>query len=267
MKFSVLMSLYGREKPGNLDQCLESIKGQTVQANEIIIVYDGPLSEQLCRIVDGWSEVLPITVVKLKDNVGLGKALKIGLNICTNELVARMDTDDICDHSRFSKQLAEFQEHSDLVICGSNIDEYSETMEEIISSRNVPVNTGSIVLYARFRNPFNHMTVMYKKEKILEVGGYIDHAFMEDYNLWLRLIKNKVEMKNIALPLVKARAGYSMLGRRRGIKYISSEIKLLRLKNDVYGNNIYVAVYSLMRCFSRLLPISVLRKVYEFSRN
>ncbi|MEH6457521.1 MAG: glycosyltransferase [Cocleimonas sp.] len=260
------MSLYSKEKPRNLSECLESIKRQTVQPSEVVIVFDGPLTDELYLTVSSWSEILPIKIVRLKENVGLGKALDIGLRSCLNEMVARMDTDDICDHLRFSKQLIEFKKDPELVICGSNIDEYSEGMERIISSRKVPVNTGSIVLYSRLRNPFNHMTVMYKKRNILEAGGYVEHDFMEDYNLWLRLINNKVGMMNIELPLVKARAGHMMLGRRRGVKYIRSELKLLKLKREVYGYDNYITAYSMMRCFSRLLPISVLGKVYKVSR-
>ncbi|HAS0760575.1 TPA: glycosyltransferase, partial [Enterobacter hormaechei subsp. xiangfangensis] len=126
--FSVLMSIYSREKVEYLRCCLDSLAKQTLPANEIVIVIDGPIPNVLNEEIELWSKQLPIKTIKIKDNVGLGSALNIGLEYCSNELVARMDTDDICVQNRFSLQLNKFRECDDLQLLGGAIEEYDESM-------------------------------------------------------------------------------------------------------------------------------------------
>ncbi|MCF0114853.1 MAG: glycosyltransferase, partial [Erysipelotrichaceae bacterium] len=106
-KFSVLMSLYYKEKPENLRQCLDSLLNQTVLPDEITIVKDGPLTDELEEVLKEYKDINPdlYTFVPLETNHGLGLALAEGIKVCRNELVARMDTDDISVSNRFEKQL------------------------------------------------------------------------------------------------------------------------------------------------------------------
>ena len=220
-EFSVLMSLYSREKADFARQCFDSLLKQTVTANEWVIVEDGPLNEGLYSLLEEYKAKCPglIRQVKLEKNQGLGAALQAGVPACSNTLIARMDTDDIARADRFEKQLAKFAADPELDLCGSNIDEFEETPEKIAAHRNVPVLHEDIVQYQKRRDAFNHMTVMFRKEAVLAAGNYLPCPLMEDTYLWARMIQNGAKCSNIPEPLVYARIGKDMFERRGGWKY------------------------------------------------
>ncbi len=219
--FSVLMSLYIKEKPEYVEECFQSLLRQTVQASEWVVVEDGPLSDGLYEVLDKYEKEYPglIKRVPRPVNQGLGMALQAGVPECSNELIARMDTDDICREDRFEKQLAEFEKDPDLDIIGSCIDEFEDTPQDIVASRNVPLTDEEIKKYQKRRDGFNHMTVMYKKSAVLGAGNYQPCPLMEDTYLWVRMMKNGVKCKNIGEPLVYARIGKDMFNRRGGWAY------------------------------------------------
>jgi glycosyltransferase involved in cell wall biosynthesis len=218
---SVLMSLYFKEKPEYADACFQSLLRQTVQAGEWVVVEDGPLTDELYAVLDRYEKDYPglIKRVPLPENRGLGLALQAGIPECSNEIIARMDTDDIAREDRFEKQLNEFLSDPELDICGSNIDEFEDAPDTIVASRNVPLNDAEIKKYQRRRDAFNHMTVMYKKKAVLDAGNYQSCPLMEDTYLWVRMMKNGVKCKNIGEPLVFARIGKGMFDRRGGWAY------------------------------------------------
>ena len=119
MDFSVLMSVYVKENPDYLRQSLDSMLNQTALPSQIVLVEDGPLTDELNQVIAEYKEKTTlIKSVPLKENVGLGKALNIGLQQCDYPLVARMDTDDIAMSTRFAEQLKAFQDDPELSICG-----------------------------------------------------------------------------------------------------------------------------------------------------
>nr|WP_302980738.1 glycosyltransferase [Plesiomonas shigelloides] len=263
MKFSVLMSLYIKEKYNYLHESLESLYNQTKQADEIVIVYDGPISDELANVVAYWMDKLPIKIVRLSKNLGLGKALNFGLTHCTHEYIARMDTDDICLPKRFEYQIAAFKNDPELILAGGNIIEFDGDIENSISSRIVPESNNNIAKYIKKRNPFNHMTVMFKKKEIISAGGYIEHHFMEDYNLWLRCIHLNYKSINLNHILVYARAGKNMISRRKGIRYIKSEYELMKIKISLdIDNQANAFLFFLLRSLTRLLPTNILGRIY-----
>ena len=140
MGFSVLMSLYEKEKPEYFRQAMDSILGQTALPEQIVIVKDGPLTPELEAALEDYTAKDPglYTVVALEKNVGLGLALAEGMLHCRNELVARMDTDDICREDRFALQLAEFEKDPALDVCGSHIAEFEDDANTIVARRAVP---------------------------------------------------------------------------------------------------------------------------------
>lgn len=219
--FSVLMSLYIKEKPEYFDECMKSVIHQTVLPTEVVIVLDGPITEKLQQRVDYYLEKYPdlIRTVPLKENQGLGKALAIGVPECKYDLIARMDTDDICRDDRFEKQLLEFEKNPDLDICGSHIAEFSETVDKIKGKRLVPLEHEDIVKYQKRRDGFNHVTVMFKKESVLKAGNYQHALLMEDSLLWANMFLNGCIGKNIDDCLVYVRAGDEMIERRGGFSY------------------------------------------------
>lgn len=220
-EFSVLMSVYIKEKPEYLDECFKSLLRQTVKADEWVVVEDGSLTKELYEVLDSYERDYPglIKRVPLKKNQGLGLALRAGVPECKNELIARMDTDDIAREDRFEKQLAYFEKDSSLDLCGSNIDEFEGSPQNIVAKRIVPTTHEDIVKYQKRRDAFNHMTVMYKKKSVLDAGNYQHCPLMEDSYLWARMLKNGALCANIAEPLVFARIGRDMFERRGGWQY------------------------------------------------
>ena len=267
MLFSVLLSLYHRENLEYLNECLNSIwTEQTVKPEQIVLVLDGPIGEALSKVVDEWETKLgkAFTKVVLKKNVGLGKALNEGLKHCSNEWVFRMDTDDICRPDRFEKQIQFIQSNPNVVVVGGQILEFDQTPDDSAVIKTVPTAHEDIKKFAQKRCPFNHMTVAYKKSVITELGGYQHHLFMEDYNLWLRVIGAGYKVANLPDVILYARVGNGMHARRKGYEYIKSEKQLLKLKKELkLQSPIHANILFLLRSSFRLLPSSLLGKIYN----
>lgn len=220
-KFSVLMSLYLKEKPEYLNEALKSVINQTVKPNEIVIVYDGPITTELKSVVEQYVSNNPglIKIIDNPENKGLGLALADGVPQCTYELIARMDTDDICRKDRFEKQLEEFVKDPRLDICGSHILEFEEKEENIVARRRVPLVDKDIKEYQKRRDGFNHTSVMFKKKSVLAAGNYQSCLLMEDTLLWANMFMNGAKGKNIDDYLVYVRIGKDMYERRGGFDY------------------------------------------------
>ncbi len=267
MEFSVLMSLYYRENPDYLRECLSSLAAQSHPAKQIVLVYDGPIGASLEKVVDEFTNRLPIEVVRLPENVGLGMALNIGLSSCRYGWIFRMDTDDICLQDRFAKQCHFISTHPEVDVFGGQIIEFSDT-DAKKSTRQVPQKHADIIDFMQRRNPFNHMTVAYKKTSIEKAGGYQHHLYMEDYNLWLRMLSLGAVFANLPDTLVRVRAGKEMLARRRGTVYIRSEWALFRLKRQLNIQSVFPALYFfILRTIPRILPSRLLAIVYKILRN
>lgn len=218
---SVLMSIYIKEKPEYVEECFESLLKQTVKADEWVVVEDGPLTDEMYSLLIRYQLSNPglIKRVPLAKNSGLGIALSVGLLECSNELVARMDTDDIARSDRFEKQLALFGLYPDLDICGSQIDEFEDDINHIVARRVVPTEYNEIIRYQKKRDAFNHMTVMFKKRAVLKAGNYQPCPLMEDTYLWARMLLSGAKAMNSNESLVHARIGKDMYERRGGWEY------------------------------------------------
>ena len=265
--FSVLLSLYHKEKPEYLEKCFESIwDNQSLKPSEIVLVLDGPIGEQLTTSVQEWQVKIgeKLKVVALPQNVGLGKALNEGLKNCSYEWVFRMDTDDICVEKRFEYQLQFIKDNPNVVLFGGQILEFDHCVDNADKLKPVPEKYLDILSFSKKRNPFNHMTVAYKKSIILSLHGYQHHLFMEDYNLWLRVISKGYEVANLSQVLVYARVGNGMHARRRGSEYIKSEKQLLDLKIALKTQSLISAyVTFILRSFFRFLPSNLLGFIYN----
>lgn len=220
-KFSVLMSIYVKEKPEYARACFESLESQTLKADEWVIVEDGPLTEELYDLLDEYQKKYPSIIkrIPLKENRGLGLALREGVLKCSNEIIARMDTDDVCRSDRFEKQMKEFVLDQDLDICGSHIIEFEGKQSNIVARRIVPLRDNEIKEYQRKRDGFNHVSVMFKKSAVLRAGNYQACLLMEDTYLWANMFLNGAKAKNIDDYLVYVRVGVDMFERRGGFSY------------------------------------------------
>ena len=247
-KYSVLMSVYYREKPEYLRQSMESILHQTVPTDNFVLVCDGPLNSELDAVIAQMQQAFgPVLyVLRLKQNGGLGKALNTGIQHCKNELVARMDSDDISRPDRCEKQLKVFAEHPEYSLVSGIVEEFDTNIHHVTASRVVPEKQVDILNFAKKRNPFNHPCIMYKKSAVQAAGGYQDFYLLEDYFLWIRMLQKGFQGYNIQEPLLWMRAGSDMYKRRGGWKYVASQRRLLRYMNQ--NNFISRSTYFSMLC-------------------
>lgn len=264
MSFSVLMSLYDGEKNNFLNACLQSLWSQTLIPDQIVIVYDGPIKKDLKDVVDKWSHKLNITIVKLDTCSGLGNALNTGLEFCEHELICRMDTDDICRADRFEKIIQLLESDIELILVGSYVAEFDSEPLSYHAMRTVPQNHYDILKYAKRRNPFNHMSVAFRKTNIISAGGYKNEFLYEDYALWVRVLSSGWKTQNIPDYLVFARVGNNMEVKRGGTKYAISEIKAqYGFKKIGFITWLEMCTNILIRVPVRLIPNWLRRMVYR----
>ena len=263
-KFSLIISVYAKENPVFFAQCLESVQTQTALPDEIIIVKDGPLTEKLEKILENLQFPNEMVIIPLPENMTQGPARAEGVKAAKHEWVAIMDSDDICRPDRFEKQLAMISKNPELGLIGGQIAEFSENPEATTATRAVPLDHSGIVEFARKRNPFNQMTVMFKRELALDAGNYRYFPWFEDYDLWARMMKNGVKCANHPDVLVDARVGGGMYGRRRGKAYIRSEWRMLKqLKEIGFISTPERIRNTLQRIPYRLLPEKAVEALYK----
>lgn len=266
MQFSVLASIYYKEIPVNLDLALLSVFNQSLTPNEVVLVKDGPLTNELEEIVSKYIKLYPsiIKIIPLEVNVGLGNALNHGLKYVSNEFVARMDTDDICYFNRFETQLNFLEAHPNISVVGGIIQEFNKEPGDLKQFRKLPLSYEELVRFSKFRNPLSHPSVMFRKSAVLAVGSYQDMPLFEDYFLWVRLLLNNYKIANIDQPLLHFRIGNDMIGRRSGVSYIKKEIHFLNTlkKYRFISNKDYYTSLG-TKIPLRLLPKSILLFIYK----
>lgn len=264
MEFSVLITVYKKEKPYNLRKSLLSSYRQTIRPTEIVLVCDGELTQELYDEIEQIKSEIPILkVYQLSSNVGSGPASCFGVKKCNTDLIARMDSDDYSEETRFEKQIKAFEENPNLIMVGTNI---LEKNTEFTAFKTVPEKTEEIREYSKFRNPFNNPSSMMKKEYILKVGNYRKFRYLEDYDLTMRLIHDNPtkDFLNIQEPLVIMQTNNSSYLRRGGLLYVKTEFFL---QADFYRRG-YISKVELcrnifIRNIVRVMPNSMRKLIYK----
>jgi GT2 family glycosyltransferase len=264
-RFSLLLSTYGGDDPGFLRAAFVStVQEQSRRPDEVVLVQDGPVPDAMAEEIEHLVRTSPVRVehVVMAENVGLGPALDRGLEVCTHEIVARMDADDISRPDRFEKQLPLLEAGADIV--GSGLYEMGASVDDLVGGRTPPTDPAQIRRVIRFRDPFNHPTVVYRKSAVLGAGGYTDMALMEDYLLFTRMVEAGARPANLAEPLVYYRVGAGAYARRGGRELLRSELALQRrfralgiTSRGEYLRNVVV------RGGYRLVPESVRKVAYR----
>lgn len=232
-KYSFLISVYKKEHPEFLKVALDSMVNQTLKPSEIVLICDGPLTEDLNHIIDDYNKKYPnvFNIIRLENNVGLGVALSVGVNHCSNELIARMDSDDYSDPNRMKVTIEYLTENPDTDLVGTNCVEFEEDIDNPISLREMPISHEEIVKYSKTRNPYVHPSVTFKKTKLLEAGNYRHYLWIEDYDMWVRMILVGAKCANIPQTLTYMRINDDFYRRRGGFKYMRA---ILKFKKEMY---------------------------------
>ena len=247
--YSILMSVYGGDNPEYLKTALKSVyDDQTKKPDEIVIVEDGPITEELDKCIAGFVEHVAEkgdvdsiektgggngaeypTVVKrfrLPENRGLGEALKIGSEQCMGDYIIRMDSDDVSDSRRVELMDRYLTKHPEIDVLGTDIGEFMDDPSKIVRTRVCPRNAKGIARMCRKRNPMNHVSVAIRRETLDEVGGYIALPLLEDYYLWVRMIAAGKVLRNIGKSLVHVRIGNGFEKRRRKVDRVTNWKKI-----------------------------------------
>lgn len=262
---SVLMSIWAGTDADFFEQSVKSILvNQSHLPNELIVVLDGQPSSSvqgiLNRLID--KSIVPIRPVPLKGHHGLGYALNEGINHCNYELIARMDDDDISRPDRLQKQWEFMIKNPRVSILGGQIIGWNRDFSKQISNKILPTDNSSIRKWAKFRCPFNHPTVMFRKSCILSCGGYsLEHP--EDYSLWFRVIAENHEVANLPDILVDMRLS-DAISKRRGAGMLKGELKLCMEMYKRGFTSFAETIFSLIgRTTLRLAPPSIRVLLYR----
>ena len=265
MNFSVLICIHIKSVYKDLIECFESIKNQSILPSEIILICDGPLRIEIVKIKNLYP-YKNLKIFKLKQNVGLGNALKYGLKKCNNEIVFRMDSDDICLPERFKIQLREILKDPNLAVLGTNVILIDKNSNNILNkARQVPLSNRLIKKNIKIKNPFNHPSVVFRKSKVIEVGSYEEVNLYEDWYLWFKLTAiKKNKFRNLEKPLLKYRI--RSFDDRRGLKVFKKEFRFyLALLDNSYINKIEFIIFILIKLLIRISPKFIYLKFKSFS--
>lgn len=258
-QFSIITSVYKNDKPEFVRVALDSmLVNQSVKPSEIVLVQDGPVPDELSNLLSEYETKYPevMNIIRLEKNGGLGNALKLGTETAKYDIVARMDSDDICLPNRFEKQLEYLEQHPDVDIVGGQMTEFIGEPTNIVGQRVVPTDNEAIYEFMKSRCALNHVTVMFRKEAVLRVGNYQDWFWNEDYYLWVRMMAGGCKFGNVEDVLVNVRSGADQYARRGGRKYYESEkgIKKLQLEKGMISRSEYTYFVAQRYILQILMP-------------
>ena len=266
--FTVVMSIYNRDDPRHFIDAIQSVLNQSLPPAEVIIVVDGPVNSVIQAALATLCVYPVIRIIQLESNVGLGGARHIAIQQATKDIIAVMDSDDICADERFQRQISMLK-NNNLDIVGGYIEEFDLIPRDNPRIRSVAVSHNALVKRARWRNPMNHVTIMFRKSAYMVVGGYKAIRYVEDYDLFYRMIISGARFENIPENLVYVRCGKKVLGRRVGFAYLRSELLLFNImRRNKFINNTQWMLNVCIRVFARTMPTFLLGYVYKvFLRN
>ena len=265
MKISVLLSLFAKENPRYFDLSMKSIwDEQSRKPDQIVLVEDGPITQELTDIANKWKEKLGhlLTIVKLEKNQGLAIALNEGIKHCTGDYIARMDTDDISLPMRFELQEKYLQKNPNTVLLGGAMIEFNEQTGDL-PIRKMPMSLADIKKDICKTSPFVHPAVIIKKE-IFERGFLYNPQCRrcQDIELWFRIIAAGYQVANLPEEIIKFRKDPFLYQKRKKSANIEFSI-FMRGIYLIYGPFTYRYIYPIIHYLFRLLPPSWSQFMYK----
>ena len=260
---TVVIPVYSGVEPGHLRRALGSMQEQTLPADEILIVEDGPLGAGLDAVVAELGGVdSRVRRISLAQNRGVAYAMQAGIEAAKNRWVARMDADDVSLPNRLEMQ-AQAASGGHYAAIGAAMLEFEGDEENIVGLRVMPLTEERIRRYVLTNSPINNPTLFLDRDAALAVGGVRHVPNMEDYDLFARLAAGGYPMLNLAEPLLLFRADPAMFKRRSARGMFAAEVQMQRNLRS-YGLIRTPRMYAnlLVRSAFRALPQRALRFAY-----
>ena len=267
--YSVLMTIYKKDNCADARAGIDSMLAQTVLTDDFVMVCDGPLTEELDGMLREYEKAYPeiFRVCRLEKNVGLGAALRHGVTLCKNELVARMDNDDLSRPERCEMELKYLEDHPEVAMVGAHVSEFDEDPAKPLRIKEVPVGKEAIERFSRRRNPFNHSTVLFRKSAVLAAGNYSEMRTNQDVDLWVRMLRKGHRCENLDEVLVDFRFDANTLQRRKDWKNSKLLIEVWKSFRKEgycsYGDYLFV---KWMQIAIFVMPKGLLNWVYDHLR-
>lgn len=259
------MSVYRSEKADLFDMSLRSVwDDQTLKPLEIVLVEDGPLTDELSLVISSWRKKLGEKLVVLKNevNLGLTKSLNRGLDVARGEMIARMDSDDISDELRFERQVKYLEEHPDVDIVGGSLREFNDTESEL-RIRHYPLTHEEAVKYICKASPLAHPTVMMRRRMFDSGLRYNEkYRMSQDIALWFDAILAGFKIGNLPEVTLNFRSQGDVFKRRSRAK-AWNEFKIYM--NGIYRMKGLMTLkyrYPIARLCFRLMPPSIVKYIY-----
>lgn len=260
------MAVYKKENPAFLEESIQSILRQTLKTDDFVLVCDGPLTNELDKVIQYFeSKYFELfNVLRLPENKGLGTALRIGIPECKNELIARMDSDDVSAFNRCELQVNYFNRYPNCDVLSGTIAEFTDNPKNVVLYKKLPIDHNDLIKYSKYRSPINHPCVMYKKTKVLSAGSYQDFYYLEDYYLWIRMIQKNCMFYNLPDLLLYMRADCDMYRRRGGWSYSKSRalLNVFKYKNSFINLGDFLFLL-FSQSFVSIIPVSLRVKIYQ----
>lgn len=260
---SVIMSVYAGNGPAEFKKSLLSMVNQDYANLEIVLVYDGPVSEGIRQtVIDIQSSTkVPIRVIPLKINLGLGPALNVAIESASGEFLVRMDSDDYSMPGRVSSQVEFLRNHLEVDVVGCLMEDIFVNGERYVLP--MPSSHQDCVSAFSWRHPINHPTAVFRKRFFEKAGMYSSDARLdEDSVLWLAGMKSGCIFANINEVKYIRSLDERFFQRRRNIKenFTVFKIRLKIISELKYGIKGYF--YALTRFMLLLLPKFISEKIY-----
>lgn len=263
--YSCLMSVYKNEKANYLLASFDSMLNQSCPPSEFVLIVDGPVGVDLEAAINVLNDkiIVPFQVVRLARNMGLHYSLRIGVDLCSQPIIARMDTDDISAPLRMEKQLEYLMEHEECDAVGCLVDEFIGTVDNVVAHVLLPENQDEIVAFSKRRNACRHPALTFKKKAVLDAGNYQNMPFFEDYDLITRMLSNGSIFHNIQEVLLYMRVDEGFYARRGGVKYLKHMHHFRStLKKRGYISTFDLIMLEISHGVVCLLPNSVRHLIY-----
>ncbi|MBU4609929.1 glycosyltransferase [Achromobacter sp. GG226] len=255
--FSALLLIHGDEHPAYVEECLQALVAQSWQPARVVVVSMGLPPPELEAVFSQGDPTLPLTRLAVDPHVSEGAALAAGFDACEDEFVAHVDPHSVSQPWRFERQVGFLQQNLQFHICGSALWEVEPDTLQTITRRAVPETDAAVAAMLPYRNPFNHQTVVLRRDAALACGGYGGLPYAEDYFLWLRMLAGDGKGWNLQDELVLSRRGTGLLHRAHGSQHVPTEYRLYRAKRRLHLHHaVGAAAVFVVRLVSQLPPAS-----------